>query len=287
MLLDIGRRLPRPVKNFLKIALRPQVRRAFAMSYYREPMKLIGPWSKLHTEDTNFYYELTPRNRSHLAHLLSTLTGESRSTILGYFEELENDDALREHIKAMVSDAKYGRDITVNFARRLGWYAVVRILRPKVIIETGVDHGVGSCVLTSALARNASEGFEGRYFGTDINPNAGKLLRGKYAEYGEILYGDSIESLKKFTSPIDLFINDSDHSAEYEMNEYRVVSEKMAEHGVILSDNAHCSDSLDEFSVETGRTFVFFSEKPENHWYPGAGIGISFSGSLQRPRSRD
>ncbi|VVE90797.1 methyltransferase [Pandoraea bronchicola] len=276
MLLEIGRQLPRPVRNFLKVALRRQVRRAFAMSYYRDSMRLIGTWSKLRTEDSNFYYKLTPRNRSHLAHLLSNLTGESRSSILTYFDELENDEVLRSHISDAVRDAKYGRDIDVNYARRVGWYAIARIIKPKVIIETGVDHGVGSCVLTSALARNASEGFRGRYYGTDINPKAGKLLRGKYAEYGEILYGDSIESLKKFSSPIDLFINDSDHSVEYEMSEYHVVAEKMTEHGVILSDNAHCSDSLDNFSVEAGRSFVFFSEKPENHWYPGGGIGISF-----------
>ena len=53
------------------------------------------------------------------------------------------------------------------------------------------------------------------YIGTDINPNAGYLFDEIYSENGKILYGDSIESLK-LNAEIDLFINDSDHSAEYE-----------------------------------------------------------------------
>jgi hypothetical protein len=32
--------------------------------------------------------------------------------------------------------------------------------------------------------------------------------------------------------------------------------------------------ALAEFSERSGRRFVFFSERPKDHWYPGAGIGI-------------
>jgi hypothetical protein len=28
--------------------------------------------------------------------------------------------------------------------------------------------------------------------------------------------------------------------------------------------------------MKTGRNFVFFKEQPKAHWYPGAGIGISY-----------
>ena len=30
------------------------------------------------------------------------------------------------------------------------------------------------------------------------------------------------------------------------------------------------------FSMINKRNFVLFKEKPKNHWYPGAGIGISY-----------
>ena len=167
-------------------------------------------------------------------------------------------------------------DKTAYFARRVGWYALARALRPKTIIETGVDKGLGACVLTAALKRNNEEGYEGRYYGIDINPKAGYLLSGDYANYGCILYGDSIEVLNKFNGNIDLFINDSDHSENYEANEYKTIADKLSKSAVILGDNSHCTDKLLEFSLEQNRQFVFFQETPKDHWYPGAGIGISF-----------
>jgi hypothetical protein len=83
----------------------------------------------------------------------------------------------------------------------------VRVLKPKIVVETGVDHGVGSCVLASALLRNIAEGHLGKYYGTEIRREAGHLFCGKYATAGEILYDDSIVSLKKIPEKIDLFVN--------------------------------------------------------------------------------
>ena len=56
--------------------------------------------------------------------------------------------------------------------------------KPALVVEMGVDHGVGSCIISAALLRNIEEGFEGRYSGTEINPFAGMLLSDKYATVG-------------------------------------------------------------------------------------------------------
>jgi predicted O-methyltransferase YrrM len=161
------------------------------------------------------------------------------------------------------------------FGRRLGWYAFARVLKPKVVVETGVDKGLGSIVLCAALLQNEREGFPGEYFGTDINPRAGLFLAQPYSRVGRILYGDSLQSLAAIPR-IDLFINDSDHSAEYEQREYEAIASKLQPRGLILGDNAHATDVLARFSEASGRKFVFFREQPHRHWYPGAGIGISF-----------
>jgi predicted O-methyltransferase YrrM len=149
-------------------------------------------------------------------------------------------------------------------------------MKPKVVVETGVDKGLGSVVLCAALLRNRNDGEPGRYYGTDLNPAAGYLLSGKYAETGEILYGDSIESLRALGDPIDLFINDSDHSAEYEAAEYETIKDNLSPSAVILGDNSHVTDKLFQFSRHNGRQFIFWEEEPINHWYPGGGIGFSF-----------
>ncbi|MET4445559.1 hypothetical protein ABIB75_003841 [Bradyrhizobium sp. GM2.2] len=135
---------------------------------------------------------------------------------------------------------------------------------------------MGAVVLCAALLRNTAEGHPGRYYGTDINKNAGFYLRSPYSSVGVVLYGDSIQSLRAFDSRVDLFINDSEHSAEYEAEEYEAIKEKLSPHAIVLGDNSHVTSKLAEFSMREGRRFVFLAEEPADHWYRGAGIGVSW-----------
>lgn len=259
-------------------ALRIPKRVMYAMSYYNKKYLQILKWSVQSKEAANYTYDLTERNILYLAQTISIVTKVDSEKIVAYINEARNNTALKEHIisETMKSPMKEYADLRVDFGRRLGWYAFARVLKPKIIVETGVDKGLGSVLLCSALLENKKEGFDGLFFGTDINPKAGYLLSGVYSEMGKILYGDSIESLSHFDKKIDLFINDSDHSADYEYQEYLTIQDKISENAVILGDNSHVTDKLSVFSRVTKRNFLFFREEPSNHWYPGAGIGISF-----------
>jgi len=249
-----------------------------ASHYYNKRYWQILKWGFSSREGGNYTYDLTESNITYLANIVSIASGVSILQIQSYINEARSDRMLEKHV---INETKRSRrstyaDLRVSFGRRLGWYAFVRALRPKVIIETGIDKGLGSVLLCSALLKNKSEGFEGRYYGTDINPNAGYLLSAPYSEVGEVLYGDSIESLKRFNQKIDLFINDSDHSSEYEKEEYLTVQSKLSPNAYILGDNSHITNELATFSADAGRSFLFYKEEPYNHWYPGAGIGISY-----------
>ncbi|MCB9332287.1 MAG: class I SAM-dependent methyltransferase [Lewinellaceae bacterium] len=250
-----------------------------ASTYFNHKYIQIIKWGFNSNETSNFTYKLTQSNLAYLSFTVSAVLNENYQTVRAYIDEAQNDTALREHILETTRNSSQRKfaDEKILFGRRLGWYAFVRALKPKLVIETGVDKGLGSVLLCAALLKNAEEGFPGKYLGTDINPEAGYLLAGRYAEVGKILYGDSIESLSKIEEPIDLFINDSDHSISYEYREYEVIHKLLTARSIILSDNAHVSGSLADFSLKTGRHFLYFQEEPENHWYPGAGIGISFS----------
>lgn len=249
-----------------------------SFNYIYLQLKNYFKWLFISKETTNYVYDLEEKNKNYLAALISNVTGKNIDEVQKYIYEIESDEKLLNHFKKKISESDESGKTDNNFkyGRRIGWYAFVRILKPKIVIETGIDKGLGSCVLASALMKNKEEGFEGYYYGTDINPKAGYLFDGIYKRNGEILYGDSIESLKKFDKEIDLFINDSDHSSEYEYNEYVTIKDKLSGSAVILGDNSHCSDKLFQFSIENNRQFLFFKEEPVKHWYPGAGIGISF-----------
>ena len=53
------------------------------------------------------------------------------------------------------------RDDEPRYGYRYMYYAVVRLMRPKVVVEIGNHDGLGSAVLLRALERNAVEGDEG------------------------------------------------------------------------------------------------------------------------------
>jgi hypothetical protein len=72
-----------------------------------------------------------------------------------------------------------------------------------------------------------------------------------------------------------LFIHDSDHSAEHEAREFELIESRLSRSGIVLSDNSHATEELAKWSKSCNRKFFYFAEEPYNHWYPGAGIGIS------------
>lgn len=251
-------------------------RRKRAWSYYQPIAKRINNWARKKTESSNFYYDLTENNKAHLAALISVVTKTPISVIEKLFKELNDDISLRNHIEISWKNNSQMNDAKVAYARRIGWYVLTRILKPKIIIETGVHQGVGACVLTSALIKNSFEGSIGKYIGIDIDRNAGRLLTTPYSEFGTVLYGNSIDCLNALEESIDLFINDSDHNPEYEKLEYQAIVRKISDNGIILGDNCHVSSALQKFSQNNNRNFLFFKEIPVDHWYPGAGIGFSY-----------
>jgi len=243
-------------------------------------LRTVAQWLVTSGETTNHTYELSGLSKTYLAHTVAAVTGATPAAIAAFIAEAESDTALAQHVRAAQSALPPERralgDFAARFGRRLGWYAVVRALKPALVVETGVDKGLGAVLLSAALLRNRAEGRPGRYIGTDNNPNAGYLLGGPYAEVGHVAFGDSLETLGKLAEPIGIFINDSDHAAGYETREYDAVRDKLAAGAVVLSDNAVSTPALAEFAEATGRRFLFWRETPAEHWYGGGGIGFAF-----------
>jgi predicted O-methyltransferase YrrM len=261
---------------FIRRVVQIYLRRRRAIGSFQEKLKFAKSWSYKRTEFSNYYYALTPRNRKDLAFLISHICHEPLQKVEEYFSEIENDNLVRDILNTFRDKNPELRDSTMKIGRRIGWYAFIRIRKPKFVVETGVHHGVGALVINSALHRNRNEGYPGEYLGTDISPNSGELLVHPFNYKSSIVIDDSITTLESLVTPIDLFINDSDHSAEYEAAEYSSIEQKLSKDAMILGDNSHASDSLRRFSEKTKRNFIFFKEEPSNHFYSGAGIGISF-----------
>jgi predicted O-methyltransferase YrrM len=254
----------------------------FAFNYYFAPrLEELAQWLLNSRENTNYTYGVSDLNLTYFSQAIRLVTGNTIDEAKRWLREPLEDRELLQYLEARQSDldSRWIADDGPQFGRRLFWYAMVRATKPKLVVETGVDKGLGSVLLSCALLHNAREGSPGRYLGTDISANAGKLLGGPYAEVGSIAYGDSIETLKMLNFPIGLFVNDSDHSAEYEAREYETIREKLTKESIILGDNAHSNTALEDFATHTGRLFTMVPEHPKEHWYPGEGVGVAYFAS--------
>jgi predicted O-methyltransferase YrrM len=236
-------------------------------------------WAFSSKENYNHTYHLTDLNQHYLASYVAAVTGHEVILIEGYIRELENDSVLHDVLvqRTVESPDRHNSDAEPRYGRRLGWYALLRATKPRVVVETGIDRGLGTVVMAAALKRNTEEGFPGLVYATDIVPDCGHLLAEPYKSFCRELIGDSVESLKQFSEPVDVFLHDSDHRPEYEWAEFLAIEPRLHAHSIVLSDNSQQSSKLREFAARIDKWFLYFQDAPKDHWWPGDGIGAAFT----------
>jgi predicted O-methyltransferase YrrM len=236
-------------------------------------------WTFRSREHYNHTYELTALNRLYLDSFISVISGHELASIERHSRELETDEQLRELLRkrTRVNRDRHNCDVEPRYGRRLGWYALVRATKPRVVVETGVDRGLGTAVIAAALKRNADEGFSSELYATDIVADCGHLLAEPYKSFCRVLIGDSVESLKKLAVSVDIFLHDSDHTPEYEWAEFLAIEPRLHPGSIVLSDNSQATLKLLEFAQRRGKSFLYFQDAPKDHWWPGDGIGAAFT----------
>ena len=159
-------------------------RAKIAFGYCSGSLLRIFIWLFDSKETTNLTYHLEETNKRYLASLIAHITHKDFAEIMGYVEEVMKDKQLHRHVEGLSrhEDHSFTADGEARFGRRVGWYAFVGATKPKIVVEMGVDKGLGACVLTAKLMKNSEEGYIGYYHGTDINPKAGYLLSEPYSE---------------------------------------------------------------------------------------------------------
>jgi hypothetical protein len=265
----IARRLRRRGK---RLAIKFRVLRRYG-AFRRSPLAAVRYLLRDHEID-NFTYVVT--NPADLADHLATVLDAPRDIAWERVNELLGDDVLDREVGAAIS-SRPDRNRRMPFGRRAGWYALVRLLRPSVVVETGVHDGLGSTALLRALDRNAEEGDAGVLVSFDINPAAGWIIPASLRPRHELIIGSSIDGMAGALHgrSIGLFIHDSEHRYEYERRELEMASSLGNPRTVFVSDNAHATTALQDFAADHGLRFSFWRERVAGHFYPGAGIGMA------------
>jgi hypothetical protein len=222
-------------------------------------------------EPSNFTYELA--NESELASWIEAVCG-SETSAAELLAEARDDPVLAERLDRATGRRWWWTKRAPPYGKRLAWYALARVLKPELVIETGVHDGLGSLVLLRALERNAQDGAPGRLVSFDINPAAGWIVG------AHPLWELRIESTRAglhavlgARPPVGLFIHDSLHTYENERYELRAAAAALASNGALISDNSHVTRALADTCEEFGLRYYEFHERPLGHFYTGGAMG--------------
>lgn len=235
--------------------------------------RLSVSWLLTRTEFANYSYPISSRNRTHFAWFVAEACRSPVHEVLRCFEELESDADLRMEFEKAADRSGRRREFDRDFSpgRRLAWYALIRITKPRLVVETGTEKGFGSAVIAAALIRNGS----GRLITIDVEPSAGAFLSETARDVVTQATMDSVACIQGLSEPIDMLILDSDHSDEHERTELQAAAPRLSPSAIVISDNCHVTDVLEDWSRTHDRRFLYCHERPERHWYSGVGTGVS------------
>lgn len=166
-----------------------------------------------------------------------------------------------------------GRD---GYGEGLRLYAVLRKLRPRIAVETGVCNGVSTAFLLLALAENGAGELHSidlpEIAGADYEPGtfwdgkggavipAGKepgwMVPTRLRDRWHLVIGRSQEELPPLLErlgPIDFFMHDSEHSETCMRFEFEAAWAALREGGVLAADDVAANDAFAAFASAQGR----------------------------------
>ena len=184
-------------------------------------------------------------------------TGDNPKNNLDYYlKELSSNELMSNQM--IYADKKYGHvpkfydfnhKVKSNQGLAALYYALVREIRPKSILETGTAWGSMTSFMLCALAKNK----KGKLTSIDLPPDKGKLnmdvtinkdniglyIPDDYKDRHKVIFGDAKQILPIYlvSEKVDFFVHDSLHSHLHMAFEYRTAINLMPKDAIILSDD--------------------------------------------------
>lgn len=178
-------------------------------------------------------------------------------------QNLRDADEVTEYTLSIVGTKDYWQ-VSESELRLL--YAAVKILRPKVVAETGVGPGTTSTAILMASkeagSRLISFDLGQRYGEADAKP-VGFVVPDELRSRWNLVIGDSKETLPSNLSkygPIDMFFHDSEHTYDHVYFELETAMRNFNERFLIVIDNYNWSKAPDDFARKYGLSLVHVAD---------------------------
>jgi predicted O-methyltransferase YrrM len=201
---------------------------------------------------------------------LCEITSRSYSDIDKFYKNIKNSNIISDEFNSK----KIGQ-----IGHPEWMYTICRIVKPTVVVETGVASGVSSAYILKALADNN----HGNLISIDM-PNYEKKLTLAHPEYSNIkanaivrenetgwlvpenlrnrwtlklgLVQELLVPTLEESGQIDLFFHDSEHTYNNMMFEFRNAWRFLRSDGLLLSHDITWNNSFADFAKEVKRNFI-------------------------------
>lgn len=190
-----------------------------------------------------------PRNIA--TNSLAALLNIREIDVLSYIEEWAAS-TLPERFRSFVSD-KILLGEGMQMLGSVAIYVIVRTLKPRTVVETGVAYGISSTCILEGMARNN----KGELHSVDINMNSGAVIPQELRPRWSLVTGrssDVLTPLLERLKEMDMFVHDSSHTYENMAWEFNVAWPYLSNGGILASDDIHANNAFIEFSRKVGRT---------------------------------
>ena len=198
----------------------------------------VGRLLRGRLDDASNPYE---RSDSEAAEVIfcSELLAMAEAEVASHYHELDGS-AFERELSERYSQVRLTE---FNLGRFRMWWTFVRILRPNLVVETGVHDGLSTAIVLLAMEANGV----GRLISidlpaTDLPPDVdgpGWLVPERLRDRWDFRVGDAKILLPQVTAvegSIDIFIHDSEHEQEHQRFEFATVAGQMSRGGLLLSD---------------------------------------------------
>ncbi|MTD46336.1 hypothetical protein GKE82_19095 [Conexibacter sp. W3-3-2] len=166
--------------------------------------------------------------------------------------------------------------------RPLLW-ALIRLRRPNLVVETGLWYGLGAMVMLRALERNVEDGhLRGKLISFDPDPTGGWMVPRRHAPHWTWVQATTQSALEANLRgrQLDLFVHDTPSEPELERHELKTAWAAAASGAVICSGNGRNTPALEELCSARDLRHLHHDYSAAGHFYRGNGISFAVARSV-------
>jgi predicted O-methyltransferase YrrM len=190
---------------------------------------------------------------------ISAYFGIPYTSVDNYYKEIISSEFYDLMRSSSGSKQDFMNLTMLSVLRAPTFYVLCRIIKPEVVVETGVADGFSSSFILEALRKNG----EGRLYSIDLPNQPGQILeKNKVTGWivpeilrsrWELILGSSREKLPallEHLKSINIFYHDSEHSYENMAFEFNVSFPYIKKEGLIISDDITDNNAFNDFCVK-------------------------------------